>query len=80
VIIVDCTPAPEADHPVQSHRKETVLDWIAEQRPHAWAQRRPHRRCGRQLRRKPRDSVGDARKDCPGIDLAAQVLFFPTAE
>jgi acetyl esterase len=80
VVFVDYIRVPEARHLVQVRQGETVLAWIAEHGAMAGSTRaaspsratapapisRPCRRC----------SPGDR----PGVDLAAQVLFFPTVD
>src|SRR5438034_465606 len=77
VIFVDSTPAPEARHPVQVHQGETVLAWIAEHGPALGLD------AGRIAVASDSSGANLATvwamlaKDRPGINLAAQVLFFP---
>jgi acetyl esterase/lipase len=80
LVFVDYTRAPEARHPVQVRQGEILLAWIAEHG--AMAGLDPGRvavagdSSGANLATVWAMLSGDR----PGIDLAAQVLFFPTVD
>jgi acetyl esterase len=80
VIFVDYTPAPEARHPVQVHQGETVLAWIAEHGPTLGLDAGRIAVAGDSSGANLATVWAMLAKDRPGINLAAQVLFFPTVD
>jgi acetyl esterase len=80
IIFVDYARAPEARHPVAVHQGQTVLTWIADHGATAGLDPGRVAVAGDSSGANLATVWATVAKDRPGVDLAAQVLFFPTVD